>query len=203
MNNTKERESGDSIGQNFWNDLWQKNETGWDIGQASPAITLYMTQYMAKNSAILIPGCGNAHEAEFLVETGFTNITLIDIAPKAVEKLQEKFSNKPQVKILCEDFFEHQGNYDLIIEQTFFCAIPPIKRNEYAKKMASILNPGGKIIGVLFNKNFNQPLPPFGGSPGVYDSIFKPYFSIKTMEECYNSIPARSQSEVFIIFLRK
>ncbi|MFS2190400.1 methyltransferase domain-containing protein [Mucilaginibacter sp. Mucisp84] len=141
----------DSVGQNFWEQLWQKNETGWDIGQASPAITQYMGQYTNKNKAILIPGCGNAHEAEFLVATGFTNITLIDIAPKAVETLKEKFSDIPQVKILCEDFFEHVGNYDLIIEQTFFSAIPPTRREEYAKKMYSILNPKGKIIGVLFN----------------------------------------------------
>lgn len=203
MNNNSDYGSGDSIGQNFWNELWQKNETGWDIGQASPAITQYMTQYVDKNKDILIPGCGNAHEAEFLVAAGFTNITLIDIAPKAVEKLKEKFSDKPQVKILCEDFFEHEGNYDLIIEQTFFCAIPPGRRNEYAKKMASILNPDGKIIGVLFNKQFNQPLPPFGGSPDIYKSIFEPYFNIKTMEECYNSIPPRSKAEVFIILLRK
>jgi 2-keto-3-deoxy-6-phosphogluconate aldolase len=66
-----------------------KNETGWDLGKASPAITHYMTQYRDKKAAILIPGCGNAYETEFLIDHGFTNITLIDIAPKAVEALKK------------------------------------------------------------------------------------------------------------------
>ncbi len=203
MTNNNIGAAEDPVGQNFWDQLWQKNETGWDIGQASPAITQYMSQYPNKNKAILIPGCGNAHEAEFLIANGFTSITLIDIAPRAVEALKEKFIDKPQVKVLCEDFFDHVGNYDLIIEQTFFSAIPPNRRKEYAKKMASILNPEGKIIGVLFNKQMDQPLPPFGGSPQIYKSIFEPYFTIKTMDECYNSITRRSQDELFIILLRK
>ncbi len=203
MNKKYAGESENTLDRDFWSQLWQKNETGWDIGQASPAIIQYMSQYPNKNKAILIPGCGNAHEAEFLVAAGFTNITLIDIAAEAVESLKEKFSDRPQVKILCEDFFEHAGNYDLIIEQTFFSAIPPGRRKEYAKKMASILHQDGKLIGVLFNKKMDQPLPPFGGSPDIYKAIFEPYFNIKTMDECYNSVPRRSQAELFIIFLRK
>ena len=191
------------LDQNYWNERWQKNETGWDMGQASPAITEFMTQYPNKNANILIPGCGNAYEADFLITNGFTNITLIDIAPKAVEALQEKFADKPQVKVLCEDFFQHKGNYDLIIEQTFFCAIPPNRRKEYAEKTALLLNENGKIIGVLFDKQFNQPFPPFGGCPCEYKPIFEPHFTIKTMDECYNSIPPRAKSEVFINLIKK
>lgn len=191
------------LDQNYWNERWQKNETGWDIGQASPAIMEYMKQYPNKNANILIPGCGNAYEAEFILANDFTNITLIDIAPKAVEALREKFADKPQVKVLCEDFFQHKGNYDLIIEQTFFCAIPPFRRKEYAEKTASLLNENGKIIGVLFDKQFNQPFPPFGGCPCEYKPVFEPNFTIKTMDECYNSIPPRAKLEVFINLIKK
>ncbi len=203
MNDDNVDKTENPIDQNYWNQRWQKSETGWDIGQASPAITEYMSQYSHKNAAILIPGCGNAYEAEFLISNGFTNITLIDIASKAVERLNEKFADKLQVKVMCEDFFEHNGNYDLIIEQTFFCAIQLNRRKEYAKKTASILNTNGKIIGVLFNKEFNQPLPPFGGSPDEYKPLFEPYFSIKTMEECFNSISPRARSEVFVNLIKR
>lgn len=189
--------------QNYWNDRWKKNETGWDIGHASPAITEYMNQYPDKNAAILIPGCGNAYEAEYLLKEGFTNITLIDIAPKAVEVLEEKFADEPNITVLCGDFFHHQGSYDLIIEQTFFCAIPPERREEYAEKAASLLKDGAHIIGVLFDKKFGQPHPPFGGSLKEYKSIFEPHFVIKTMERCYNSIPPRAQSELFINMIKK
>lgn len=191
------------LNQNYWEAQWQSKKTGWDMGQASPAITEYMEQYPNKNAAVLIPGCGNAYEAEYLIANGFTNITLIDIAPKAVEALKEKFADKPQVNVLCEDFFQHKGNYDIIIEQTFFCAIPPFRRKEYVEKTASLLNENGKIIGVLFDKQFNEPFPPFGGCSCEYKPIFEPHFTIKTMDECYNSIPPRAKSEVFINLIKK
>jgi SAM-dependent methyltransferase len=191
------------LDQNYWNERWEKDDTGWDIGHASPAITDYMKQYPYKNASILIPGCGNAYEAQYLVDNGFTDITLIDIAPNAVDLIKVKFSNTPQVKVLCEDFFKHQGAYDLIIEQTFFCAIPPSRRKEYAEKTASLLNEDGKIIGVLFDKQFNQPFPPFGGCPCEYKPIFEKHFTIKKMDMCYNSIPPRAESEVFINLIKK
>src|SRR5690606_7001110 len=137
-----------------------KNETGWDIGYASPAITAYMAQYPDKNASILIPGCGNAHEAEYLVSNGFTDITLIDIAPKAVERLKTKFADVPQVTILCEDLFRRRGSYDLVSEQAFFCAIPPHRRKEYAEEAASLLKDSGKVIGVLFDTCFETQGPP-------------------------------------------
>lgn len=183
----------------FWDAKWQSNAIGWDIGYASPAICQYLVQYSNKNAAILIPGCGNAYEAEYLVENGFTNITLIDISPEAVKKIRHKFQHNSQVKVLSEDFFQHKGRYDLIIEQTFFCAILPNKRKEYAEKTATLLLENGKIIGLLFDKTFESQGPPFGGSPSEYKPVFSPHFKIKTMEKCYNSIAARAGSEVFII----
>lgn len=189
--------------QSYWDSKWKSNQTGWDVGKATPAITTYMAQYENKNSAILIPGCGNAYEAEFLVKNGFTNISLIDVAPNVVDKLKEKFASAPQMKVFCGDFFDHQGNYDLIIEQTFFCAIPPNRRKDYAEKMASLLNINGKIIGLLFNKIFENQGPPFGGSSNEYKVIFEPYFTIKVMDECYNSILPRANSEVFINLIKK
>ncbi len=198
-----ESQNNNHLGQNFWNSNWKEQNTGWDIGYAAPAITEYLKQYSNENAAILIPGCGNAYEAEFLVKEGFSNITLIDIAPKAVEILQEKFKNTPQVQLICGDFFEHKGKYDLIIEQTFFCALPPEKRPAYAKKMASLLNDDGKIIGLLFDTTFEKQGPPFGGSTEEYVPVFRPYFHIKVMERCYNSIPPRANSEVFINLLKR
>lgn len=191
------------LDQSYWDLRWERNETGWDIGYASPAIAAYMMQYPDKNARILIPGCGNAYEAEYLVSNGFTDITLVDVAPKAVELLKVKFAGRPQITILCEDFFRHNGCYDLIIEQTFFCAIPPYRRKEYAEKAASLLKDNGKIIGVLFDTGFEKQGPPFGGYALEYKAIFEPAFTVKTMSECYNSIAQRAGTEVFINLIKR
>lgn len=188
---------------NFWNYRWKHNMTGWDIGYPSPPITNYIDQYKNKDSAILIAGCGNAHEAEYLVKNGFNNITLLDISEIAVELLQTKFKNYNQVKVICDNLFLHNGEYDLIIEQTLFCTFVDEMRYEYAKKMASLLKPNGRLVGVLFNVEFANPGPPFGGNKLEYIPIFDTYFNINIMEECYNSIEPRAGNELFIKMVKK
>lgn len=194
---------GESLGQNYWEDKWKNQETGWDIGYVSPAIEGYFKKVSDKNSRILIPGCGNAYEAEFLLNEGFTDISIIDISPKACEILKEKFGENKQVKIFCGDFFQHEGDYDFIIEQTFFCAIPTILRTDYAKRASDLLSENGRIIGLLFNRNFEQKGPPFGGSLEEYNFLFKKYLQVIKMEESTKSIPERTGNELFINLMKK
>jgi SAM-dependent methyltransferase len=192
------------LSQDFWNDRWTNEQTGWDLGTVSPPIKAYVAQVADKHIAILIPGCGNAYEAAYLLEQGFTNITLIDIAELPVRQLCERFfpESDPRIHILHGDFFEHTGSYDLIIEQTFFCALDPSLRDNYVRKMASLLKPGGKLVGVLFNRDFDGG-PPFGGHIAEYREHFAPYFHMQVMEPCYNSIGPRAGSEAFIILVKK
>ena len=103
----------------------------------------------------------------------------------------------PENQILYGDFFEHEGSYDLIIEQTFFCAIKPQLRQKYVLKCHELLNPNGKLLGVLFNREFEGG-PPFGGSVEVYERLFKSQFSVVNVEECQYSIKPRIGNEVII-----
>lgn len=187
----------------YWDDRWERNETGWDIGYPSPAIVNYLATITDKTIKILIPGCGNAYEAKSLVDMGFKNITLLDISQKAVELVRERFTEFPEVKILCEDFFKHNDLYDLIVEQTFFCAIPPIQRPEYVDKMHQLLHKGGKLVGLLFNRSFPESGPPYGGTVEEYRQLFSDRFDIIQLDENVNSIPQRRGSEVFIEFIRR
>ncbi len=186
------------LDENYWEERWINEKTNWDIGYSSPAIEEYILQYPNKEASILIPGCGNAYEVEFLWNRGFSNITVLDISTTAVQILRDKYQGKKGVTVICEDFFNHHGKYDLVIEQTFFCALHPDLRPQYVNKMHGLLNKGGRIIGVLFNRVFEKDGPPFGGSVLEYQNLFNNDFQIQKMEECYNSIEARKGSEVFI-----
>jgi SAM-dependent methyltransferase len=152
-----------------------------------------------KNIRVLIPGCGNTYEAEYLLEQGFTNVTVIDIAPTLVDNLKTKFKDNPNITIILGDFFEHQGMYDIIIEQTFFCALPPTMRQKYVWKMHQLLANKGKITGLLFNRTFESG-PPFGGSQEEYTLLFQQAFKFLKMEVCQNSATPRAGSELFIEF---
>lgn len=191
-----------TLDQNFWNDLYKSNSMGWDLGKVSPPIKTFIDTLQDKNTSILIPGCGNSYEAEYLLIEGFTNVTVIDIAPVLVENLKQKFESNDNIKVILGDFFEHQGKYDLIIEQTFFCALPPISRKQYVFKMHQLLIEGGKLAGLLFNKSFDAG-PPFGGSKAEYEQLFSLSFDIVNMDFCLNSVKPRANSELFFEFLKK
>lgn len=188
--------------QGYWNDRWINKETGWDVGYPSPAITTFFDGLADKSVSVLIPGCGNAYEAAHLVKAGFSNITLIDLAPQAVKNLEEKFAGCKEVNIVCGNFFQHEGMYDLIIEQTFFCAIDPSLRTAYVEKCYQLLRNGGSVAGLLFDKTFEKQGPPFGGSEDEYRKLFSPRFHMK-MSPCYNSIEPRKGTELFIKFLKR
>ena len=190
------------LDKDYWDSRWEQGETGWDLGEASSPISDYFLQLENKALKILIPGCGNAHEAELLLQERFKNITLLDIAPKACELISQKFSHH-EVEVICEDFFEHSGKYDVIVEQTFFCALDPELREKYVVKMHELLNEGGKIVGVLFSKDFGNPFPPFGGNAEEYKKLFEEKFEIKTLASCENSIKPRQSQELFINFVRR
>ena len=187
------------LDQTYWDNQYQANATGWDLGQVSPPIKTYINTIENKEAKILIPGCGNTYEAEYLLQQGFTNITVIDIAPTLVESLKQKFANNNNITIILGDFFDHQGKYDFIIEQTFFCALPPTMRQKYVWKMHQLLTDYGKLFGLLFNREF-EVSPPFGGSLNEYEQLFYEAFAFNSISMAGNSIPSRANTELFIEF---
>ena len=188
-----------TMSQAYWNDLYDKQETGWDVGYPSPALKTYIDQLQHRSQSILIPGCGNAYEAEYLLAHGFTDVTVIDFAPSLTAVLEKKFHNElnKTIRVITGDFFHHKGKYDLILEQTFLSALDPSVRPLYVDQMHSLLVTGGHLAGVLFSEVFDEG-PPFGGTIDEYRNMFSNKFDIRTLEPCYNSIERRRGSEVFI-----
>jgi thiopurine S-methyltransferase len=187
-----------SLTEAFWTQKYFEKNTGWDIGKASKPITQYLDQIFHKDIKILIPGAGNAYEAHYAFESGFRNVDILDFSPLPLQNFKMLCPAFPEENIYCKDFFEHEGQYDLILEQTFFCAIRPEQRPSYAKKMHRLLKNGGKLVGVMFNRNFEHSGPPFGGTKDEYQRYFGLLFEKIHMESCYNSIPPRAGSELFI-----
>lgn len=188
----------------FWQDRYDHGHTGWDIGKVSPPLQAYIEHLLAngvsKNVRMLIPGAGNAYEAAFLHALGFGNVTVADFAKQPLDNFANANPSFPKAHLLQADFFgldPAQYQFDFIIEQTFFCAIDPSRREEYAQQMAKLLKPSGELFGVMFDRDFDQG-PPFGGHRDEYQALFARYFDIKTLAPCYNSVGPRQGSELFV-----
>ena len=187
----------------FWDTQYREGNTGWDIGRVSTPLKEYFDQLTDKSVSILIPGAGNGYEAEYLNKLGFTDVTVVDISPTVITQFKERIANFPGNKIIDTDFFELTGQFDLIIEQTFFCAIVPSLRSEYAEKVAGLLKPTGKLVGLMFDAPLNTDHPPYGGSCEEYRAYFTPFFNVDIMDSSYNSIESRIGKEVFIKMVKK
>lgn len=191
------------LSKEFWEERYEQHQTGWDIGYASIPLSAYLQKLTIKNQRILIPGAGNAHEVKFLLKNGFTNITVLDIAERPLKELHDLYKGDARVRLVNEDFFAHKGSYDLIIEQTFFCAIDPVLRPKYVQKMDNLMADGSRLFGLLFNFELTEIGPPFGGSITEYQKLFEGSFKIHKLEACYNSIKPRMNNELFIELLKR
>lgn len=186
---------GDFLDKNYWDERYLQHQTGWDIGYVSPPLKQFFDTLTDKHLRILIPGGGNSYEAVYLLEQGFNDVTVVDISEVVCRRLADNYQNQG-LRVICADFFEHSGVYDLIVEQTFFCAVSLSLRGDYVQKMAELLSEDGLLAGLLFNRAFEGG-PPFGGSVAEYQTLFdKAGFKV-AFDLAPASIPPRAGSEVF------
>jgi SAM-dependent methyltransferase len=191
------------LSETYWNNRYLNRETGWDIGFVATPLKEYVDQLTGKKMSILIPGAGNGHEASYLFEAGFAQVHVLDFAAEPLLAFHKKHPAFPKENLIEQDFFKHTGQYGLIVEQTFFCALSPKLRPQYVRHMHSLLKPNGKLIGLLFNDPLPGDNPPFGGDVKLYQELFSPYFEIAIMETAYNSIAPRKGRELFVKMIPK
>lgn len=192
-----------NLDKDYWNQRYLTNNTPWDAGAPTTPIKDYVDTLEDRSARILIPGAGNGHEAKYLFEKGFKNVWICDWASEALSRFSKANTDFPKSHLLDIDYFEISQQFDIIIEQTFFCALPTDLRSKYVAKTATLLQDRGRLVGVLFANPFPFEGPPFGGTKNEYQQLFSPKFTIEKLERCYNSIPPRQNQELFINFSKK
>lgn len=178
--------------ENFWNDLYLKNTTPWDIGQPSPAFVSYFKKFkkeLKKESDlnIAVLGSGNGHDAFYLANEGF-NVVGFDFAEDAIKSSNEKKEKEKtsNIKFIKANFFDlvkdksWKSSFDCVIEHTSFCAISPNRRKEYVELIGYLLKPKGKLIGMFFFRPIESGGPPFGTNE----------LELKEFFNCFNEIIA-------------
>ncbi|NND08872.1 MAG: methyltransferase domain-containing protein [Saprospiraceae bacterium] len=186
-----------------WEERYKQGYTGWDLGHISGAMKVIIDGLEHKDARILVPGAGNGFEVAYLWERGFKNVYLLDWAKSPLDNFAKKYPDFPKAQLLQRDFFDLKDQYDLILEQTFFCALYPAQREAYAKKMHEILGQNGLLKGVLFSVPMYDNRPPYGGSTSDYLTLFSTLFDIIKLEPCQFSEPDRMEMEVEIEMRKK
>ena len=161
----------DSSKPDFWETRYRDHVTPWDAGRVPDALRAYAKR-VAPGSRILIPGCGSAYEAYYLLENGF-DVLAIDFSPAAIEIAQANLACFAE-HIRLADFFSFDFGvpYDAVYERAFLCALPPRLWPQYAKRMAELIRRGGDLAGFFFLRETEKG-PPFGTSPAALQALLE------------------------------
>ena len=189
-----------------WQRHYDENDLGWDLGQVAPPFVSLLESNTITQGKTLVPGCGRGHEVIFLAENGF-DVTAVDYSKGAVNHLSSIIQErKLGSQVMHLDFFTldstHDGLYDLLIEQAFFCAISPIQRPLYVATVTRILKKGGMIAGLFYHTE-QEGGPPFNTTRDDIVNYFSGSFEIRELIRAKNSAEKRRDKEWLAILIKK
>ena len=122
----------------------------------------------------------------------------LDISEHPLNEIRKRVPEFPSDQLLCADFFDCEMKFDIIIEQTFFCAINPVLRLNYVEQCFKLLEEKGMLTGLFFDAELYSDHPPYGGSTDEYTKLFTPYFKEISMKEESLSDPDRLGREIWV-----
>ncbi|MGF6634732.1 methyltransferase domain-containing protein [Paraburkholderia sp. MM6662-R1] len=184
----------------FWDERFERHFTPWDQAGVPSAFRAFAERH--RDVAVLIPGCGSAHEAVWLARQG-NPVRAIDFSPAAVAAAREQLGAHASL-VEQADFFAYAPPFApaWIYERAFFCALPPARRADYAQRMGELLPAGGLLAGIFFI-GATPKGPPFGVERGELDALLTPYFELVEDEAVDDSIAVFAGRERWLAWRRR
>jgi len=186
------KRSAVSAGPAFWDQRYASGETPWVLRKIPHTLHSFLKKRPTRKR-ILIPGCGTDHRViEAFADAG-CEVTAIDFSPVALAETKKALGNfgpGRTGRIICADFFKSDfgKRFDLVYERTFLCAIHPRKWTGYAKRVAELPRPGGKLIGIFFYGTEPEP-PPYPINNTQAKELFGKYFRLNRDLKVSDSVP--------------
>lgn len=187
----------------FWDNLYIENSARWDLGGPTPILKHHL-KHNKLIGDVCVLGCGNGHD---VIELSNYNLSVyaVDFSIEAINNLKNKIPQESKIKTLHMDIFDlskkYNDKFDFIFEYTCYCAIDPVRREEYFDLVYNLLKPNGILFGIFLPLDKKEEDgPPFSVS---IDEILK-YTSnrLKVLKNYYSSksIEPRKGSEKVLIF---
>ncbi len=165
--------SENSASPDFWNPRYEASRTPWDLGGVPVPLQRYLATHPGRGARVLIPGSGSGYEISAFAAAGYL-VTAIDFSPPAVARARSHVGPVLAEMVIEGDFFTHDfasAPFDLVYERTFLCALPPPMWPQIARRTASLLKPGGVLLGIYFFGDKDDG-PPFGLAPDEPARLF-------------------------------
>lgn len=201
----------------FWNLRFDANVTPWDQRGVPQCLRDYLLAH-PRAQKVLIPGCGAAHEVTHFLACGWAPLA-IDFSPAAVAAARMQLAQVQPAQVQVAqvqidtaashvregDFFGdaiRAGDFDVIYERAFLCALPRRLWSNWAKRVAELIPSGGRMIGFFF-ANDSLKGPPFGLQQGELERLLSPAFTLLEKKLPPDSIPIFAHRESWQVWARK
>ncbi|MDD2763537.1 MAG: methyltransferase domain-containing protein [Opitutaceae bacterium] len=186
----------------FWDQRYRAGRMAWDCGGVPRALTEFLKQHPAGGRA-LVPGCGSGYEIKAFQAAGWTVLGL-DFSRDAIDRARTVLG--PLADRVCVgDFFTHPlaaGGFDLVYERTFLCALPPAVWPDYARRMAELLRPGGRLCGYFFFGPEEEP-PPYPIGREELSGLLGSSFQMQADDPVGDSLPLYAGKERWQVWCRR
>ncbi len=152
MDNKKRKEHWEKIYKN-------KNADELSWYQSTPVDSLYFLKKfdLPKNAKIIDIGGGDSYFVDYLLELGFTNITVLDISQRAIERAKKRLgSNRNKVKWVVSDVTEFKSSekFDLWHDRAAFHFLTDKKDIEtYINTVKLNVKQGAYLVIGTFSEN--------------------------------------------------
>lgn len=185
----------------WWTHVYREEITpGWDLKAPHPAFTDTFPRMKQPKSRIMVLGAGECHDAAYFAQIGHL-VTAVDFSEEAIARAKSHYGNFP-INFMQASAFQLPQNYDknvdLMIEHTFYCAIPPEKRHQLVQTWNRCLNHGGLLMGVFFVTE-KRVGPPFGASEWEIRERLKKDYKILFWGRWRQSPGRRQGRELFVL----
>jgi SAM-dependent methyltransferase len=195
-----------------WNERYKKGETPWEKGAPAPPLLEFLEKAhpgIWGEGSVLVPGCGTGHDVRALAASGLPALGL-DLAEEAFRRADahpKVGGESYEIGDFLDAGWREGKRFSAIWEHTCFCAIDPVRREDYAKACAELIAPGGCLVGVFFLTPYDPGEewtgPPFPSEVEELDSHFAPWFVRETAWVPEMAYPGREGREWLAVYRRK
>lgn len=190
----------------YWTSVYEKEGTPrWDLAAPSPVLTDMLPRLKLPKSRILVLGCGEGHDAALFAEAGHV-VTAVDFSKEGLRRGQEKYGHLSNLFFHEMNIFDiptdWNHSFDLVVEHTCFCAIPPDQREEMVRLWRRMLHEQGQLLSIFFVME-KRSGPPFGITEWEARKHLEKYFHFLFWSRWRQSVPTRQGRELFVLAKKK